>query len=186
MGRRSNLRSHPNFSQLPPGRSRNTSQEPARFLAFACHWPSVLRRITSLARSYEVLRRTPALHHRLSRHNSKLKQFSRAKKSDEARAPRYRLGKLAEESPPRPRSLTQGFSQSRALSGAKLGEVEARAAVRQRCPVWRIHPNVRFLPDFVCFTPRSRPSWRCPRSSAPDPQPTLMGTGNQASASVIN
>ncbi len=172
-GRHCNLRSQPNFSQFPPGRSRITIQEPARFLAFACHWPSVLRSITSLARSYEVLRRTPELLHRLSRHKSKLKQLSRAKKSDEARAPHYRLGKLAEESPPRPRSLTQGFSQFRALRGARLGEVEARAAARQGCPVWRIHPNVRFLPDFVCFTPRSRPSWWCPRSSAPDPKETL-------------
>ncbi len=33
----------------------------------------------------------------------------------------------------------------------------------------RSRANVRFAPDFVRFTPRSRPSWWCGRRSAFDP-----------------
>jgi len=35
--------------------------------------------------------------------------------------------------------------------------------------------HVRFRADFVCFTPRIRPSWWCPRSSGFDPKRTWYG-----------
>ncbi len=37
--------------------------------------------------------------------------------------------------------------------------------------------DVRFRADFVCFTSRSGPTRRCPRSSAFDPKRTFMALG---------